>query len=51
MRQLKILILERLEPPNTCRSRTITIQEISALAHEVGDLCNISKCEHLRDLA
>lgn len=42
MLPLEILIRERLRSINTRRARTVTIQEVAALAHEVFDLFYIA---------
>lgn len=38
MLQVEVLVIERLVAPDTGRSSSIAFQEISALAHEVGNL-------------
>jgi hypothetical protein len=34
----QVLVLERLEPPDTRRAGAVAVEKISALAHEVRDL-------------
>lgn len=41
----KVLILEGLEAPDTRRASAISVKEVTALTHEVGDLFSaISAC-------
>jgi hypothetical protein len=36
--QNEVLVVERLQPIDTCRSRAISIQEVTSLAHKIFDL-------------
>jgi hypothetical protein len=38
MFQNKVLIIERLQPIDTGRARSVAIQEVASLAHEILDL-------------